>query len=78
MQKGQKVKCVSTTNGYLTVGKTYPVLAGEGDRDLVFINTIIDVSEGFNIECDNGSVIYAVMDGAHGRFELVDDGGRDA
>ncbi|MGL5284230.1 MAG: hypothetical protein ACRC8W_21210 [Plesiomonas shigelloides] len=72
MQKGQMVKCVSTDVWYLTVGKTYPVLAVGGDEDTCLCGT---VNRGdFLTTADNGETIYCCYDRecAHAEWELVD------
>ncbi|MGL5728181.1 MAG: hypothetical protein ACRCYD_10060 [Plesiomonas sp.] len=76
MKKGQKVKCVSTNNGYLTVGKIYPVLATCGDMNQsVYTKGMIPVLEHelFNIADDSGDPLLCVYPQCcHAEWELVD------
>lgn len=69
MKKGDVVKCVDAKNNdYLTNGKNYEVITGEGDyRVLVYISSDV----GFEIVDDDGEVIFQFeLDGSHGLFEV--------
>ncbi|MGL5280927.1 MAG: hypothetical protein ACRC8W_04100 [Plesiomonas shigelloides] len=77
MQKGQKVKVVRTNSDYLTVGKTYPVLAGCGDTNLsAATKSIIPVLKRncFNVITDGGTPILCEHPHcAHAEWELVQE-----
>ena len=69
MKKGDVVKCIDAKgNHYLTDGKIYEVIAGEGHHGR-FGN--IYGNSGFEIIDDNGNEIFQFMlDGLHGLFEV--------
>lgn len=69
MKQGDVVKCVDAKrSGYLTNGKSYEVIAGEGD-DGMFGH--INSNSGFEITDDDGDVIFQHrLDGLHGLFEV--------
>lgn len=73
MKKGDKVKCVDNLcNGYLTTGKVYDVVAGEGDRCAIFGDVLDD--DEFNIICDDGDRIYVRFNSeCHAVWEVVND-----
>lgn len=69
MKKGDVVKCVDAKNkDYLTNGKNYEVIAGEGDHG-IFVYISNDI--GFEIVDDDGEAIFQCgLDGSHGLFEV--------
>ncbi len=70
MKKSQIVKCVKTKESYLTVGKQYSVIAGNGDVGLFGFR--IKDEDSFCILDDDDEVIFqGDLYGAHGLFEVV-------
>ena len=69
---GDKIRCTGLGFGVtqLTVGEVYTVLAGDGETDLIFRDTI---ERGFNIRDDEGDLLYCCLeDCGHGSFEIVE------
>lgn len=69
---GDKIRCTALGFGvtWLTVGEVYTVLAGHGEIDLLFGDTI---ERGFNIRDDGGDLLYCCLeDSGHGSFEIVE------
>lgn len=73
MKKGDKVKCVDNLgNDYLTTGKVYDVIAGEGDLCSSFGNILREYS--INIRDDDGDRIFVYLNNdAHAIWEVVND-----
>lgn len=73
MKKGTIIRCTSIPShvDWLTVGKEYEVLAGEGDIDLLFGDIIR--CDGMNFITDHGEMLYAsgITGSLHGEFEIV-------
>jgi hypothetical protein len=69
MKKGDVLKCVDAKqHKYLTKGKYYEVIAGDGDNGK-FGHIRGDI--GFEIISDDGEAIFQCrLDGLHGLFEV--------
>lgn len=69
MKKDDVVKCVDAKQSdYLTTGKKYEVIAGEGDWG---VYGYISSNTGFEIIDDDGDAIFQYkLDGMHGLFKV--------
>jgi len=74
MKKGDLVKCVYA-NDRFTVGKTYKVLAGEGDADIGITSKSIPVhcmdKNVFNVKDDDGDIRFVCTDGPYSQWQPV-------
>ena len=69
MKKGDVVECVDAKGShYLTNGKNYEVISGEGNEGVF---GYIGSNTGFEIIDDDGDAIFQYkLDGLHGLFEV--------
>jgi len=71
MKRGQLVKCIECPGGEFTVGKSYEVLAGEGDDNLSIHGTRVG-SAGMCLRNDRGGVSYCLHPSCvYGKWETV-------
>jgi len=73
MKKGDKVRCVNNYgNNWLTINKTYDVIAEPGDIDTCICGTVNDGD--FITICDDGTQIYCSEEYCeYAEWELIED-----